>query len=72
MVGGMDGGGMHDKGHAWQGVCLAGGVHGRVMHGRGHVWQESAWQERQPLQWMVCILLECILVIVLFKYCFIC
>ena len=25
--------GVHDGGHAWQGVCMAGGV-----HGRGHVW----------------------------------
>ena len=42
--------------HAWQGVCMAGGVCGG-MHGRGCV-----WQERWPLQWMVGILLECILV----------
>ena len=41
---------------AWQGVCMAGGVCGG-MHGRGCV-----WQERWPLQWMVGILLECILV----------
>ena len=41
-------GDMHGKGvHVWQRmVCMAGGMHGR----------------RQPLQWMVCILLECILV----------
>ena len=52
--GGMhDRGGMHGRGHVWQGVCMAGG-----MHGRGH-----AWQERWSLQWAVCILLECILVI---------
>ena len=55
-------------GHACQG-----GVHGRgacvalagVMCGigGGHV-----WQVRQPLQWAVCILLECILVFVKFQY----
>ena len=27
-------GGMHGRGHAWQGTCMAGG-----MHGRGHAWQ---------------------------------
>ena len=33
-------GGMHGRGHAWQGACMAGGVHGRGacvvggMHGR--------------------------------------
>ena len=26
-------GGMHDRGHAWQGVCMAGG-----MYSRGHAW----------------------------------
>ena len=38
--------GMHDRGHAWQGACMAGGhawqgaVHGRRgMHGRGCAWQ---------------------------------
>ena len=67
-------GGMHGSGHAWeegicggghacQGVCMGGGHEwwGACMvgsvHGRGH-----AWQERQPLQWTVHILLECILV----------
>ena len=50
-------GGVHGRG------CVACGVHGQgvcmtgKMHGRGH-----AWQERWPLQWMVHILLECILV----------
>ena len=70
--------GVHDRGCAWQGVCMAGGVHGRGsingmggMHGRGHVWQVGkcgrgcvhVWQERRPLLRMVRILLECILVI---------
>ena len=45
-------GGMHGRGHAWQGACVAGGggMHGRGcawqgahvaggMHGRGHAWQ---------------------------------
>ena len=27
-------GGMHGRGHEWQGACMAGG-----MHGRGHAWQ---------------------------------
>ena len=50
-------GGVHGRG------CVAGGMHGQGvcmtggMHGRGH-----ALQERWPLQWMVHILLECILV----------
>ena len=22
-------GGLHDRGHAWQGVCMTGGMHGR-------------------------------------------
>ena len=48
MVGDMHGGGMHDGGHAWQGV----GMHGRgacVVGGR-HAWQGAcmagvhAWQ----------------------------
>ena len=66
MAGGVDG-----KGCAWQGVCITGG-----MHGRGNVWQGACvqgacmagqcvwwgWQEKWPLQWAVCILLECILV----------
>ena len=34
--------GMHGRGHAWQGLCMAG---------------EHAWKERQPLQWAVRILL---------------
>ena len=57
VVGGVHGkGGMHDRGHdRW--ACLA----GRGMHGRGHV-----WQDRQLLQRIVCILLECTLVSILF------
>ena len=34
VAGGMHGGGMHARWHAWQGVCMAGG-----MHGGGHAWQ---------------------------------
>ena len=41
------------EGCAWQGACMYGGK------GRGH---RSAWQERRPLQRVVRILLECILV----------
>ena len=44
-------GGVHDRGHVWQGACMAGGMCGRGacvagghvwlrgMHGRGCVWQ---------------------------------
>ena len=48
---------------------MAGGV-----HGEGHVWwgrgcvAEHAWQERWPMLWVVCILLECILVFIILKY----
>ena len=62
MVGGMCGRGVCG------GVCVAGGMHGRCVCYRGNAWQGCAWwgghawQERWPLQWMVCILLECILV----------
>ena len=58
---GMCGGGVHGRGCVWQGVCVAGGV-----HGGGSVWWRGAghaWQERQPLQRAVRILLECFLVI---------
>ena len=58
--------------HVWQrGVCMErGDVHGKggVCMAGGHAWHggmcggEHAWQERWLLQWMVCILLECILV----------
>ena len=51
-----------------RGACVAGccafqreGMHGRGMHGRG-----CAWQKRWPLQQTVCILLECILVLLIF------
>ena len=56
-------GGVHDRG------CVAGGIHGRgSVHGRGACMvgcvcgRGHAWQKKWPLQWMVCILLECILV----------
>ena len=39
-------------------ACITGGMCSGGMHGRGHL-----WQERMPLQWMVRILLECILVV---------
>ena len=48
----MAGGGMCDRGRAWQGACMAGGVHGRG----------PAWQEKWPLHRAVRILLERILV----------
>ena len=79
--GGCMAGGMHGRG-AWgmHGGCmygrvcvwLVGGVHGSGMCmvggmcGGGH-----AWQEIQPLQRTVCILLECILVeVLLLRLCF--
>ena len=56
-------------GNVWQGVSMAGGKCGRgAVHGRGNVWQGACraggcvWQEIRPLQWVVRILLECILV----------
>ena len=69
-------GGMHGVvGHVcWGRACMVrehawlGGMHGRGMHGEGYAWQRvymaggHAWQERWPLQWVVHILLECILV----------
>ena len=82
MAGGMHGrghawweeGSMHGRGHAWCGACVAGGMHDRGMHGRGHAWQGRvcmagghAWQERQPLQRTVRILLECILLYIYFN-----
>ena len=52
------GGHVWHGGHVWQGACVAGGHAWQGgMHGRGHV-----WQKRQPLQRMVHILQECILV----------
>ena len=54
---------VHGKGCAW-GVCMAGGMHGGGHAWQGeHVWWGHAWLEIQPLQRMVRILLECILVI---------
>ena len=68
------GGGMHGwearvveacvVGHAWQGVHACPGV---CMVGVGmYAWGGDAWQERRPLQWLVRILLECILVLLCF------
>ena len=47
-------------GHAWQGACMPGG-----MHGRRQALQGACMQERRPLKWVLCLLLECILVSVL-------
>ena len=47
-------------GHACQGACMSGG-----MHGRRQALQGSCMQERRPLKWVLCLLLECILVSVL-------
>ena len=65
-------GGVHGRGHAWQGACMQGG-----MHGRGHAWWGGGtggmrggghvWQEKRQLQWAVCILLECILIYILLE-----
>ena len=51
-------------GHACQGACVARGHEYRVVcMARGACMAvERVWQERQPLQRAVCILLECILV----------
>ena len=59
-------------GHAWQGgmcgrgrACMPGHMCGKGRHvcGRGVCMAGGhVWQERQPLQRTVCILLECILV----------
>ena len=67
VVGGHGEGGMHGRGmcmvgamHGKGGACVVGGgVHGRGMHGGWCVWRGGghAWEERQPLS-----LLECILV----------
>ena len=67
-------GGMHGRGYACQGAYMAGGhawqggMYGKgvCMTGAcmtGGMCGGGAWQERQPLQWKVCILLECILVV---------
>ena len=46
---------------AWQWACVAGDMHdGGICGGGGG---GHAWQERQPLQQTVHILLECILVL---------
>ena len=65
-LGGMHGWGCIAGGHAWQWGMLG---RGHAWQGVGHVWQEGvcvagghAWQKRWPLQQMVHILLECILV----------
>ena len=63
-------GGMHGVRHAWQGACMAGGMCGGRcvwkggMHGGMHGKGGHAWQEKQQLQWVIRILLECILVII--------
>ena len=67
--GNMYGGGVHGRGHVWQR-----GMHGRGrgVPSRGHAWQGdmcdgregggASWQEKRSLQWVVRILLECILI----------
>ena len=64
MAGGMHaGGGVHGRrGMNDMMACMAGGA----CVAAGHSWRGGgvhAWQERQPLQRTVCILLECILVL---------
>ena len=67
---GVHGRGMHGRGHAWQGACVTGGMCGKGIcmvggvHGRGHVWHACPWQILRDMvnEWVVCILLECILV----------
>ena len=54
-------GSLHGRGYVWWGACMVGG---RGMHGGGvHVWQGwvHVWQERQPLQRTIRMLLDCIL-----------
>ena len=64
----MASGGMHGRGHVWQGACVAGGVHdgGACVAGDMHSMETctvgACMQEGQPLKWTVHILLECILV----------
>ena len=68
MAGGMHGGGMHGREHAWpwgvwqgRGTCVA----------ERHAWQRgmcaggNTCQERRPLQWTLRILLERFLVFIL-------
>ena len=58
-------GGVCGMRHAWRGVCIAGACMAGGMHGRGVCMAVGcAWQERWPLQRTVCILLECILVLI--------
>ena len=71
------------QGYVFTGICDSvhwGGVHHRGVHGRGHARQGvcmvrgmcggggGVWQERWPMLWVVCILLECILVFIILKY----
>ena len=65
-------GGVHDRGHVWQGTCMAGGHAWQGgMHGRGHVWPGGMYGMHAPQQTLrdmvnkqvVHILLECILVV---------
>ena len=49
---------MHGRRCAWQGCMAIGAWQGVCVAGGGH-----AWQEREPLQRTVCILLECILAV---------
>ena len=50
------GGGMHGRGHVWQGVCVCGKG---GMRSQGHVWcQRGHAHRRRPLKQAVCILLD--------------
>ena len=70
VVGACVVGSMHGRGHAWRGGMFGKGAYvarrpcmgGRSSWQRG-AWLGLVWQERRPLQRMVHILLECILVI---------
>ena len=54
-------GGMHDRGHAWQGGCAwQGGVHGM------HTPRQILWLWHTVNEWVVRILLECNLVRIIF------
>ena len=72
MAGGMCGrGAMCSRRVCVVGACMIGGMHGRRHVWKGHAWQGGhVWQERQPLQQMVRILLECILVVKTFIFIF--
>ena len=41
MTGVCMAGGMHSRGHVWQGACMVGGMHGRGIHDRRCAWQGS-------------------------------